>query len=78
MFAATARLLFSTPEQDVPAEIDLVRETRERCGGDDRRLDLRLVPLAVRRIAMEEHVGDHETQHRVAQKFERLVVDDAA
>jgi hypothetical protein len=62
----------------VVAEPHLLGLPRERLRGDDRRLDLRLLPLVVLGKPAEERLGDHETEHGVAEELERLVVEDAA
>ncbi len=56
----------------------LLGQPRERRRRDDAGLHLRLVALAVRRKPREQHVGDDEAEHGVAEELERLVVDDAA
>src|SRR5262245_41330155 len=66
VFVTASRLFFSTPEQHVAAELDVLREARQRGGRDDAGLDLRLVSLVVRRKARKEHVRDGEPENRVA------------
>ena len=60
------------------AEVQALGLPRQRRGRDDRRLGLRLLPLVVLRKIAEQHVGDDESEQRVAEELERLVVDDAA
>ena len=50
----------------------------ERRRRHDRGLQLRLLPLVVLRELAEEHVRDDEPEDRIAEKLQRLVVDDAA
>ena len=51
---------------------------RQRRRRDEHRLDLRLLPLGGLRERAAQRVGDHQAEHGVAEKLERLVVDDAA
>ena len=75
---ASAGLLFPAAENQERAEVDLLPEARQRGRRDDRRLQLRLLPLVVLRELAEQHVGDDEAEHRVAEELHRLVVEDAA
>src|SRR5262249_18539100 len=77
LLEAPAALLLAAPEEQVLAEIEPLRVPGERLRGDDRRLDLGLLSFAVRRVLPEQHVGDDEPEHGIAQELERLVVDDA-
>ena len=51
---------------------------RQRRRRDERRLHLRLLPFVEVRELAEQHFGDDEAEHGVAEELERLVVDDAA
>ena len=53
-------------------------QPRERRRRDERRLQLRLLPLVVLRELAEQHVGDDEAEHGVAEELHRLVVEHAA
>ena len=78
LLAAAARLLLAAPEQQVIAEPQPLGLPRQRRRRHQRRLDLRLLSLVERRELAEQHVGDDEPEHGVAEKLHRLVVDDAA
>ena len=78
LLAAAAGLLLAAAEDHVVAETQPLGELRERRRGHDVRLDLRLLPFGVGRERAEERVGNHQTEHRVAEELERLVVHDAA
>src|SRR6185503_17741649 len=53
-------------------------QARQRGGRDQRRLQLRLLPLVVLRELAEEHGRDDEAENGVAEELHRLVVEDAA
>ena len=76
--AAAARFLLATPQEQVVAERQPLGLAAERCGRHQRRLYLRLLPFVVGGKFAEQHVGDDEAEHRVAEELERLVVGDAA
>ena len=73
----SAGFLFAAAQNQVVAEPQLVSQPAERGGRHERRFQLRLLAFVVLRELAKEQVGDHEPQHRVAEEFERLVVDDA-
>ena len=72
--------VFSSPRPRIRnvAEVDPLAEPRQRGRRHDRRLELRLLPFVVLRELAEQHVGDDEAEHRVAEELHRLVVEDAA
>src|SRR5262249_58400423 len=77
LLAPPSGLLFPAPEQQVLAEVQPLRLARQRRRRHERRLRLRLLALVEAGKLAEEHVGDDETQQRVAEKLHRLVVVDA-
>ncbi len=78
VLAAAAGLLLAAAEDQELAEVDLLAEPRQRRRRHDRRLQLRLLPFVVLRELPEQHVGDDEAEHRVAEELHRLVVEHAA
>ena len=78
VLAAAAGLFLAAAEDEELAEVELLAEPRQRRRRDERRLQLRLLPFVVLRELAEEHRGDDEAEHRVAEELHRLVVEDAA
>ena len=78
LFAAAARLLLAAPEQQMLPEHQALGLPRQRRRRDERRLDLGLLALVELRKLTVQQIGNHEPQHRVAEKFQRFVVGDAA
>src|SRR5690349_11682402 len=78
LLAASAGLLLAAPEQQVLAELQTLRQPGERRRRDERGLRLRLLAFVPLGELAEEHIGDDEAEHRVAEKLQRLVVDHAA
>ena len=76
--AAAASLLFPAPEQQVLAQIQTFGLPREGRRRDERGLRLRLFSLVEAGKLPEEHVGDDEAEHGVAQELQRFVVVNAA
>ncbi len=75
---AAAGLGFAPAEQQIVAEAEPPADAGERGGRDERGLGLRLRAFRVVGELAIEQVGDDESEHRVAQELERLVVDDPA
>ena len=78
LFAPAAGLFLAAPEQQVIAEVQPLRLARERRGRHEHGLCFRLLPFVVLGELAKQHVRDDESEHRIAEEFERLVVDDAA
>ena len=72
--------VFSSPRPRIRKSPSSERfaQPRQRRRRDERRLELRLLPFVVLRELAEEHVGDDEAEHGVAEELHRLVVEHAA
>ena len=78
LLAAPAGFLFTAPEQHVLAEIESLGLLRERRSRDQGSLHLRFLSFVELGKIAEQHVGDDEPEHGVAQELHRFVVADAA
>jgi hypothetical protein len=71
---ALARGVGSLPEPEQATEAHGPRPCRERVGVDQEGAHPRQIALVRRREAIHEELGDAETDHRVAEELESLVV----
>src|SRR3954453_5576359 len=78
VLAPAAGLLLAAPENQELPEVQPLPHPRERRRRDQRRLQLRLLPLVVLRELAEEDRGDDEAENRIAEELHRLVVEHAA
>ena len=60
------------------ADPQTLRLPRERRGRHEGRLGLRLLALVVFRELAKQQVRNHEPEHGIAEKLQRLVVEHAA
>ena len=60
------------------AQVEPLGESSQTGGRHERRLELRHVTFVVLRKLVKQQVGHDQPKHRVAEKFHRLVVDDAS
>ena len=68
--AAAARLLFAATQDQVVAKADGLCVPRQRLRRDHRGFDLRLLPFVEMRVLLEQPVGHHEAEQRIAQELQ--------
>jgi hypothetical protein len=64
----------ATAHEEKFAEINLTGDLGERFGGDELGADLRQHSFIGIAVALKEHFGEKELEHRISKEFEALIV----